>query len=267
MEGTIVSEDSLPRPPLLLPTHLEVTLAPRPLLTCFTGLGWGRGHISYGAGLMLKQTSWAHTAALGEWGAYLGHGGNTYGFLSEQVRAIILHPPPPTVHPVPHPGIRRSLAHTASLGEWGAYLGHGGNKPVPAGKRKLERGHFSHSNCISPASPGRRLIEEIEFSLRLERAYTYRFLSEQVRSIIPLPPFPPREGTLHPCTPRPPPGYRASTLATRGFRSGHGGLGPPAIPLTIPPVRRPTPLPPPLSLPVSISRRLCACVHAVRYRF
>jgi hypothetical protein len=36
-------------------------------------------------------------------------------------------------------------------------------KPVTAGKRKLEGGHFSQPNCISPESPGRRLIEDIEF--------------------------------------------------------------------------------------------------------
>jgi hypothetical protein len=44
------------------------------------------------------------------------------------------------------------------------------DEPVPAGKRKLERGHFSQSNCISPESPGRRWIEESECSFRLERA-------------------------------------------------------------------------------------------------
>jgi hypothetical protein len=47
-------------------------------------------------------------------------------------------------------------------------------KPVPAGKVKLERGHLSQSNCISPESPERQLIEEIEFSVRLERAYKTR---------------------------------------------------------------------------------------------
>jgi hypothetical protein len=46
------------------------------------------------------------------------------------------------------------------------------NKSVPASKRKLERGHFSQSNCIWPESHGRRLIEESEFSFRLERAYS-----------------------------------------------------------------------------------------------
>jgi hypothetical protein len=46
-----------------------------------------------------------------------------------------------------------------------------GDKPVPAGKRKLECGHFSQSNCISPERPGRRLIEGLEFSCCLERAY------------------------------------------------------------------------------------------------
>lgn len=48
------------------------------------GVGWGSGHISYGLGVMLKQTSFAKHAESGEWGTYLGHGGNTYGFLSEQ---------------------------------------------------------------------------------------------------------------------------------------------------------------------------------------
>jgi hypothetical protein len=47
-------------------------------------------------------------------------------------------------------------------------------KPVPAGKRKLERVTFLNCNCISPESPGRRLIEEIQFSFRLERAYLYK---------------------------------------------------------------------------------------------
>jgi hypothetical protein len=45
------------------------------------------------------------------------------------------------------------------------------NKPIPACKKTLERGHCSQSKCISPERPGRRLIEEIEFSFRLERAY------------------------------------------------------------------------------------------------
>jgi hypothetical protein len=37
-----------------------------------------------------------------------------------------------------------------------------GDNSVPGGKRKLECGHFSQSKCISPARPGRRLIEEME---------------------------------------------------------------------------------------------------------
>jgi hypothetical protein len=44
------------------------------------------------------------------------------------------------------------------------------HKPAPAGKRTLERGHFSQSNCISPERARRRLIEDIEFPFRLERA-------------------------------------------------------------------------------------------------
>jgi hypothetical protein len=38
------------------------------------------------------------------------------------------------------------------------------HKPVPVGKKKLERGHFSQSKCISPERPGRLLIEAIESS-------------------------------------------------------------------------------------------------------
>jgi hypothetical protein len=56
----------------------------------------------------------------------------------------------------------------------GAYHGKkevGGHKPIPARKRKLERGHSSPSDCISPERSGRRLIEKIQFSFRLERAY------------------------------------------------------------------------------------------------
>lgn len=49
-------------------------------------VGWAKGTISYGAGLMIQQTS-RHASfppKLSEWGSYLGHGGDTYGFLSEQ---------------------------------------------------------------------------------------------------------------------------------------------------------------------------------------
>lgn len=50
-------------------------------------VGWAKGYISYGAGLMIQQTSRkpsAYPPRLSDWGAYLGHGGDTYGFLSEQ---------------------------------------------------------------------------------------------------------------------------------------------------------------------------------------
>jgi len=48
--------------------------------------GWAKGHIIYGAGLMVEQTgSYSRTPpSFGKWGAYMGHGGDTYGFLSEQ---------------------------------------------------------------------------------------------------------------------------------------------------------------------------------------
>ena len=52
--------------------------------------GWDKGGIYYGAGLMIEQieqpVSNHHFAPpdFGQWGAYMGHGGDTYGFLSEQ---------------------------------------------------------------------------------------------------------------------------------------------------------------------------------------
>ncbi|CAE7023116.1 unnamed protein product [Symbiodinium natans] len=48
-------------------------------------VGWAKGQIQYGTGLMIQQTSWNATypPVLGSWGSYVGHGGDTYGFLSE----------------------------------------------------------------------------------------------------------------------------------------------------------------------------------------
>lgn len=74
--------------------------------------GWAAGYIKYGAGLMVQQTAYTRTRieprghgpaaadpscghrvarpkgpyppSLDDWGSYLGHGGDTYGFLSEQ---------------------------------------------------------------------------------------------------------------------------------------------------------------------------------------
>ena len=48
--------------------------------------GWARGAIKYGAGLMVQQTAprGPYPPSLDDYGAYLGHGGDTYGFLSEQ---------------------------------------------------------------------------------------------------------------------------------------------------------------------------------------
>ena len=53
-------------------------------------IGWAKGQISYGLGLMVQQTSPTMARAakrapqIGDEGAYVGHGGDTYGFLSEQ---------------------------------------------------------------------------------------------------------------------------------------------------------------------------------------
>ena len=51
--------------------------------------GWAKGHITYGAGLMVETTHYdRHDPGppdFTKWGAYMGHGGDTYGFLSEQV--------------------------------------------------------------------------------------------------------------------------------------------------------------------------------------
>lgn len=48
-------------------------------------VGWAKGMIQYGTGLMIQQASWNATypPVYGSWGAYIGHGGDTYGFLSE----------------------------------------------------------------------------------------------------------------------------------------------------------------------------------------
>ena len=47
--------------------------------------GWAQGYISYGTGLMIQQTSFKQPfpPKIEDWGAYEGHGGDTYGFLSE----------------------------------------------------------------------------------------------------------------------------------------------------------------------------------------
>jgi CubicO group peptidase (beta-lactamase class C family) len=50
-------------------------------------VGWAKGRILYGAGLMIEQTSFKPSLSppsMSQWGAYMGHGGDTYGFLSEQ---------------------------------------------------------------------------------------------------------------------------------------------------------------------------------------
>lgn len=52
--------------------------------------GWAEHYIYYGAGLMIEQPATTSGGprvgppVFGEWGAYMGHGGDTYGFLSEQ---------------------------------------------------------------------------------------------------------------------------------------------------------------------------------------
>jgi len=50
--------------------------------------GWAKGRISYGAGLMVETAHYdRHSYGppdFSKWGAYMGHGGDTYGFLSEQ---------------------------------------------------------------------------------------------------------------------------------------------------------------------------------------
>ena len=48
-----------------------------------------QGRLYYGAGLMIEQVGElpsrvAHPPDFSAWGAYMGHGGDTYGFLSEQ---------------------------------------------------------------------------------------------------------------------------------------------------------------------------------------
>jgi hypothetical protein len=51
--------------------------------------GWGKAHLEYGAGLFVQQTAdrwlpWEKPPQFGDWGTTIGHGGATYGFLSDQ---------------------------------------------------------------------------------------------------------------------------------------------------------------------------------------
>eukprot|EP00933_Yihiella_yeosuensis_P035434 TRINITY_DN28988_c0_g1_i2.p1 TRINITY_DN28988_c0_g1~~TRINITY_DN28988_c0_g1_i2.p1 ORF type:complete len:172 (+),score=37.68 TRINITY_DN28988_c0_g1_i2:358-873(+) len=48
-------------------------------------VGWAKGSLLYGTGLMVQQASWngKYPPVKGSWGSYVGHGGDTYGFLSE----------------------------------------------------------------------------------------------------------------------------------------------------------------------------------------
>ena len=47
--------------------------------------GWGSGMLLYGTGLMIESSAFSRREPkLPDWGTYLGHGGDTYGFLSEQ---------------------------------------------------------------------------------------------------------------------------------------------------------------------------------------
>jgi len=49
--------------------------------------GWSKGHLWYGAGLMVEQSVYKNVTLppdFRQWGSYMGHGGDTYGFLSEQ---------------------------------------------------------------------------------------------------------------------------------------------------------------------------------------
>lgn len=47
--------------------------------------GWAAGTIQYGAGVMLESVTWGREVPhVPEWGTYVGHGGDTFGFLSEQ---------------------------------------------------------------------------------------------------------------------------------------------------------------------------------------
>lgn len=47
--------------------------------------GWARDRLLYGTGLMVESSVYERAPAnFSHWGAYMGHGGDTYGFLSEQ---------------------------------------------------------------------------------------------------------------------------------------------------------------------------------------
>ena len=62
--------------------------------------GWAKGYLSYGTGLMLQQTSTNGTRppVATEWGAYLGHGGETCARAEHQRPAPRARAPPRRAH-------------------------------------------------------------------------------------------------------------------------------------------------------------------------
>lgn len=73
--------DMLGPTPRVLPAHIVSEMKQfKPL-----NLGWATGSIQYGTGLMIESVRYTgHPPAPPDWGTYIGHGGDTYGFLSEQ---------------------------------------------------------------------------------------------------------------------------------------------------------------------------------------
>lgn len=66
----------------------ETVLSMNASMTLFSPVSWAAGSRAYGTGLMMVQVGKSEKASQaptwGEWGTYIGHGGDTYGFLSEQ---------------------------------------------------------------------------------------------------------------------------------------------------------------------------------------
>jgi len=61
------------------PKALELMSAVQPI-----SFGWGQSWLAYGAGLFVQQMDSKNPLHYGDWVTTLGHGGDTYGFISDQ---------------------------------------------------------------------------------------------------------------------------------------------------------------------------------------
>merc|ERR1712151_674801 len=67
---------------VLGPTALPLMTDVQPI-----SFGWGKPWLNYGSGLFVQQldfTKLRHPYHIGDWGTTIGHGGDTYGYISDQ---------------------------------------------------------------------------------------------------------------------------------------------------------------------------------------